>query len=60
MSESDDDHGRIAETGWAPRDLTDGREPLDWETRYPKKALLWMKIEAAYLLVLLFLVPFCG
>jgi hypothetical protein len=54
----DEPHQRKqVETGWAPRDLTDGREPFDWESRYPVNARRWMRAEAIYLLSLLFLVP---
>src|SRR5260370_37024393 len=44
-------------TDFAPYDLTDGREPLDWESKYPPEALKGIRVEAGYLLVLLFLVP---
>jgi hypothetical protein len=42
---------------FAPYDLTDGREPLDWESKYPPEAWKSIKLEAGYLLVLLLLVP---
>ena len=37
---------------WAPHDYTDGRKPGDWQTRYPDKARKWIRIEAAYLILL--------
>jgi hypothetical protein len=37
---------------WAPHDYTDGRKPGDWQSRYPDKARKWIRIEAAYLILL--------
>ena len=44
-------------TEFAPRDLTDGREPFDWEPRYPKEARDQFRLEAAYVAGMLALVP---
>jgi hypothetical protein len=44
---------------FAPHDYTDGRKTGDWETRYPDKARKWIRIEAAYL-ILLSLLSFGG
>jgi hypothetical protein len=46
-------------TGFAPVDLTDGREEGDWESRYPEREARWtIRGEAAYLSIhLLVLVP---
>lgn len=44
-------------TGFAPDDLTDNRQPYDWETRYDKRALKWMRIEAIYLLTIIIIIP---
>lgn len=43
--------------GFAPDDPTDGREPLDWKSKYPEDArkLIWR--EASYLFGLLLLLP---
>lgn len=35
--------------GFAPSDFTDGRKPLDWETRYPSPAWKQISLEAVYL-----------
>jgi hypothetical protein len=43
--------------GFAPDDPTDGREFLDWQTKYPPAAMRSIKLEAWYLLALLFLIP---
>jgi hypothetical protein len=37
---------------WAPHDYTDGRKLGDWQSRYPDKARKWIRIEAAYLILL--------
>jgi len=42
-----------SEQGFAPRDLTDGRLPGDWHSRYGSKAWAWIAAEAVYLIVLL-------
>jgi hypothetical protein len=42
---------------FAPYDLSDGREPLDWSSKYPPEALKNIKWEAGYLVAHLFLVP---
>jgi hypothetical protein len=42
---------------FAPYDLSDGREPLDWKSKYPLEALKSIRLEAGYLFGLLFLVP---
>jgi hypothetical protein len=39
---------------WAPHDYTDGRQKGNWETKYPEKAKKWIRIEAAYLVLLFF------
>ena len=45
-------------TDFAPYDYTDGREPLDWKSRYTdKQARLWIILETIYLLIFLFAVP---
>ena len=47
-----------SQTGFAPTDLTDGREPLNWKTRYPEKSAqrgIWF--EAGYLAFLLAAIP---
>lgn len=35
-------------TDFAPADYTDGRYPLEWETKYPKEALKKIKVEGIY------------
>lgn len=46
-------------TGFAPDDLTDGRTKLDWQTKYPEPCAWWgIRIEAGYLALHLFLIPF--
>lgn len=43
---------------FAPADLTDGREPLDWRSRYTDPRARWgIRLEAAYLAILLLAVP---
>jgi len=42
---------------FAPGDVTDGRAELDWKTRYPPEALKEIRIEVAYLIILLFGLP---
>jgi hypothetical protein len=43
---------------WAPGDLTDGREPLDWESKYTdKKARRNIRLESIYVAILLLGVP---
>lgn len=44
---------RPIEVGFAPKDLTDGRAPGDWKSRYDSAAWLRILIEGAYLLILL-------
>jgi hypothetical protein len=41
------------EVGFAPRDLTDGRPPGYWRSRYESAAWKWIVIEGAYLILLL-------
>lgn len=44
--------------GFAPEDLTDGRNLLDWKTKYTEKsAKIGITLEAIYLAFLLFIVP---
>lgn len=44
--------------GFAPADLTDGRGPLDWQSRYDDPlARRWILVEALYLAILLFSIP---
>lgn len=43
---------------FAPIDPTDGRELLEWRSRYPKDAKKSIRSEAIYLASLLFLAPF--
>ncbi len=42
---------------FAPYDLSDGREPLDWRSKYPPEALKTIKWEKVYLFAHLYLVP---
>jgi len=42
---------------FAPYDLSDGREPLDWPSKYPPEALKSIKWEKVYLFAHLYLVP---
>ncbi len=35
-------------------DPTDGRKPYDWETRYPRQAVIHIRLESLYLLVVFF------
>jgi hypothetical protein len=45
-------------TDFAPADPTDGRQPLDWQSKYTDpSARLWIRIEATYVAFLLFLAP---
>lgn len=37
------------EPGFAPADLTDGRPPFEWESRWPPEAQRGMRVEAAYI-----------
>jgi hypothetical protein len=41
------------EVGFAPKDLTDGRMPGDWKSRYDSAAWLRIRIQGGYLLSLL-------
>src|SRR6266498_6151749 len=41
------------EVGFAPRDLTDGRPPGDWRSRYDSAAWKWIVVEGVYLAVVL-------
>jgi hypothetical protein len=43
--------------GFAPDDPTDGRPPLDWQSKYPSAAQSEILKEAIYLAVLLALIP---
>jgi len=43
--------------GFAPNDPTDGRAPLEWESKYPAEAQREIRKEATYLAFLLFLNP---
>lgn len=43
--------------GFAPDDPTDGRAPLDWQSKYPPEALGQIRKEAVYLAGLLLLIP---
>lgn len=45
------------EPDFAPDDPTDGRELLDWESKYPANARRSIRIEASYLVVLLIGAP---
>lgn len=48
----------VSETGFAPGDLTDGRTPGDWKTRYPdKEARTAIIVESTYTAALLFACP---
>ena len=42
---------------FAPRDLTDNRKPFDWESKYPCKAQIQIRWEAAYVATMLVLIP---
>ena len=44
-------------TEFAPRDLTDNREPFDWEPKYPREARVQIRWEAVYVAGMLLLVP---
>jgi hypothetical protein len=44
------------ETGFAPKDLTDGRPPGDWKSHYEAAAWRWIALESVYLIVLLVVV----
>lgn len=43
--------------GFAPDDPTDGRTPLDWQSKYPSEAQREIRNEALYLAGLLVLIP---
>ncbi|MBC8491029.1 MAG: hypothetical protein H8D42_00530, partial [Candidatus Marinimicrobia bacterium] len=43
----------MSKTGFAPQDITDGRELLDWESKYPKDAKKDIMFEARYIVILL-------
>lgn len=45
-------------TGFAPEDITDGREPLEWKSGYPDDAKRAIRIEAIYISVLFLCIPF--
>jgi hypothetical protein len=45
--------GAPPELGFAPKDLTDGRTPGDWRSRYEPAAWIWIAVEAAYLIIVL-------
>lgn len=42
---------------FAPTDYTDGRHPLDWESKYPVAAQKQIRLEAIYLATLLLVLP---
>jgi hypothetical protein len=42
---------------FAPVDLTDNRKAFDWKSKYPDEAKKQIRLECAYLVVLLFLAP---
>ncbi len=42
------------EAGFAPEDLTDGRQPGDWRSKYEREASNYIWREATYLVVLMF------
>jgi len=42
---------------FSPKDLTDGREPLEWKTKYPFGAWILIICESLYISLLLFGVP---
>lgn len=45
-------------TDFAPYDYTDGRDPLDWKSRYTdKQARFWIILETVYLFIFIFAVP---
>lgn len=46
-----------SKTGFAPSDLTDGREVGEWKSRYPDDARRQIRAEAIYLGILLFVGP---
>jgi hypothetical protein len=39
--------------GFAPDEPTDGREPYDWQSRWPKEARKYMRTEFVYLILIL-------
>jgi hypothetical protein len=54
MADSDDSHS----PGFAPSDLTDGRRPGEWRTRYTQRqARVWIVIETVFLTALLVGLP---
>jgi hypothetical protein len=44
-------------TEFAPGDITDARDPYDWEPKYPRDARIQIRWEAFYVSSMLFLVP---
>lgn len=46
-----------ATADFAPTDYTDGRQPLDWESKYPREAQKQIRLEAIYLATLLLVLP---
>jgi hypothetical protein len=60
-----EENGRIDEpsrtasnpAAFAPADPTDNRKPLDWQSKYPPDAWRYIKLEGAYLFLLLAAVP---
>ena len=48
---------RSGVAAFAPSDPLDGRPPLDWESKYDKRAKIAIRCEACYLGVLLAIVP---
>ena len=44
-------------SGFGPADPTDNRQPLDWSSKYPDAARREIRLEAAYLGLLLLFVP---
>src|SRR5262245_42135011 len=47
------DHSAPPEIGFAPKDLTDGRAPGEWRSRYESAAWKWIFVEGVYLAALL-------
>lgn len=58
MTTNDGSSAKSTRSGFAPDDLTDGREKGDWKTRYPDpEAKKWIRIEALYVTGLFILCP---
>ncbi len=43
--------------GFSNKDLSDGRDSLDWRSRYPKVAIRWIIFEFLYLFSYIFIAP---